>query len=249
MGAGIAAALALSTVAGGLVLATAADETAVTHGSRDRPWVALTFDADMTPAMLARLQAGSVRRSFDPEIIRILRRERAAATVFVTGLWAQTYPDLLQSLAKDPLFEIENHSMDHSGFGEGCLGLPTAVSEEEKRSQISEAAATISTLAGVRTRYFRFPGGCYTTSDLGLVSSLGHIPVTWDVISGDSYEVDPVRVAENIVSDVRAGSIVVMHLNGAPNAPATAEALRVAIPELRKRGFRLVTLRQLLRRD
>jgi peptidoglycan/xylan/chitin deacetylase (PgdA/CDA1 family) len=39
---------------------------------------------------------------------------------------------------------------------------------------------------------------------------------------------------------------VVMHLVGAPNAPATAAALREIIPALRARGYELVTLERLL---
>ena len=50
-----------------------------------------------------------------------------------------------------------------------------------------------------------------------------------------------------VLDDVRPGSIVVMHLIGAPNAPATAAALRTVIPALRARGYRFVTLRELLR--
>jgi peptidoglycan/xylan/chitin deacetylase (PgdA/CDA1 family) len=238
----------LAAIAAVVPLLTACGESdqAITHGPRDRRWVALTFDADMTRGMLALLRAGTVRRSFDPEIVSVLERERAAATVFVTGLWAETYPTVLRTLADDPLVELENHSVDHASFQESCFGLPRVRSERQKREEISGAAATISTLAGVRTRYFRFPGGCYDESDLALVRSLGHEPVTWDVLSEDSYEVDPARVARNVLTKVRPGSIVVMHLNGAPNAPATAEALRIVIPELRRRGFRLVTLSELL---
>lgn len=244
----LAAAALLIVLAAGLTafaVARGEDRTAITHGPRDRPWVALTFDADMTPSMLDRLHSGALRRSYDPAILRLLRRERVPATIFVTGLWAQANPSLLLALARDPSIELENHSMDHSAFRE-CFGLPRVTSPREKRAQVDEAAATISALAGVRTRYFRFPGGCYEESDLALVESLGHAPVTWDVASGDSHETDPGTVARLVLDEVQPGSIIVMHLNGAPNAPATAEALRMVVPELRRRGFRLVTLRRLL---
>jgi peptidoglycan-N-acetylglucosamine deacetylase len=45
---------------------------------------------------------------------------------------------------------------------------------------------------------------------------------------------------------VRPGSIVVMHLNGAPNAPMTARSLDRVLPGLRERGLRAVTVSELL---
>lgn len=49
------------------------------------------------------------------------------------------------------------------------------------------------------------------------------------------------------LSQVRPGSIVVMHLVGEPNAPATADALEEIIPALRACGYELVELEELLR--
>ena len=53
-------------------------------------------------------------------------------------------------------------------------------------------------------------------------------------------------VEQMVLDQVEPGSIVVMHLNGAPNAPVTLEALTRLIPELRHRGYRLVSLTDLL---
>jgi peptidoglycan/xylan/chitin deacetylase (PgdA/CDA1 family) len=53
-------------------------------------------------------------------------------------------------------------------------------------------------------------------------------------------------VAREVLDGVRPGSIVVLHLVGAPNAPATAEALREILPKLRDRGYQPVTLEDLL---
>jgi hypothetical protein len=70
--------------------------------------------------------------------------------------------------------------------------------------------------------------------------------VQWDVISGDAYLRDPAAVAHQTLAGVKPGSIVVMHLVGAPNAPATAVALQTVLPALRARGLRPVQLRRLL---
>lgn len=241
--------LGLSTAAVGVALLAfllRQGPTIIAHGPGDRPWVALTFDADMTPSMLARLRSGEVPRWYDPEIVSELRTTRTPATIFLTGLWAMTYPDIVKSLAVDPLFELENHSVDHAAFQRPCFNLPTVASETQKRWQVEGASAAITAIAGVKPRYFRFPGGCHAEADLRLVASLGHQPVGWDVSSGDAFQPDPEVIVRLVLEQVRPGSIVAMHLIGAPHAPATASALRILIPALRSRGLRFVTLHQLL---
>src|SRR5262245_18474066 len=184
--------------------------------------------------------------AYDPEIVRELRETETPATVFVSGLWAETYPDGLRSLACDRLFELGNHSYSHSAFQKPCFGLPIAESETAKREEVTAAAAAILAIADVRTRWFRFPGDCYDEGDVELVRSLGHSPVQWDVVSGDAYESDARRVSDAVVEGARPGSIVVMHLNGHPNAPVSGASLRLMILALRERGFRAVTVSELL---
>ncbi|TMK64882.1 MAG: polysaccharide deacetylase [Actinobacteria bacterium] len=221
--------------------------TLITHGPRSGRDVALTFDADMTQAMLAAVRSGRRSIGYDPEIVRELRASHTPATIFMTGLWPTAHPGPARDLANDPLFEIENHTYDHSAFAPPCYGLPTVPSAADKTKEIQSAADVIDGLIGSQPRYFRFPGGCHSASDLNLVASLGEQPVQWDVISGDAYLRDPAAVARQTLAGVRPGSIVVMHLVGAPNAPATAGALRTVLPTLRQRGLKPVKLARLLR--
>jgi peptidoglycan/xylan/chitin deacetylase (PgdA/CDA1 family) len=215
------------------------------HGPRHRPRVALTFDADATAWTVSRVRAGRLAGCYDRAIVEILRETRTPATFFVTGRWAELYPKTLASLARDPLFEIGNHSYGHGAFTARCFGL-APVPESEKELEVIVGASVIAAATELAPRYFRFPGGCYDERDVDLVAGLGQQPVQWDVESGDAYERDPRAVARTILSTVQPGSIVVMHLNGPPHAPATAEAVRRVIPTLRARGLELVSLRRLL---
>ena len=219
----------------------------IEHGPRGRREVALTFDADMTRAMLAALHSGKQRTWYDERIVRELRTTKTPATIFLTGLWTETYPGVVRSLAHDPLFELENHSLDHAAWHRGCFGLPVVSGTRAKRAEIVQAARIIERVAGVRPRFFRFPGGCHTEADLRIVAAAGERAVGWDALSGDPFQPSSAAVVHMILAGTRPGSIVVMHLNGAPNAPATAAALRTVIPALRARGYRFVTLSELLR--
>ncbi len=109
------------------------------------------------------------------------------------------------------------------------------------------AAKEIARVTGRKPRYFRFPGGCHTRADVRLVAATGERVVGWDVVSGDAFQPDPAPIVAQVLDGVRPGSIVVMHLVGAPNAPATYAVLKVVVPALRERGYRLVTVETLLR--
>jgi peptidoglycan-N-acetylglucosamine deacetylase len=222
--------------------------TLVEHGPRTGHEVALTFDADMTQAMLSAVRSGQRSIGYDPEIVRELRASHTPATIFMTGLWPTAHPGPARELANDNLFEIENHTYDHAAFAPPCYGLPGVPSTAAKTSEVQRTADVVAGLTGSPPSYFRFPGGCHRASDVQLVASLGEQPVQWDVISGDAYLRDPAAVAQQTLKGVRPGSIVVMHLVGAPNAPATAGALRTILPALHQRGLRPVKLERLLGR-
>ena len=99
--------------------------------------MALTFDADMTQAMLAAVRSGRRSIGYDPEIVRELRASHTPATIFMTGLWPIAHPGPAHALARDPLFEIENHSLDHAAFTEPCFGLPPVRGLAAKRDEVA----------------------------------------------------------------------------------------------------------------
>ncbi len=223
---------------------------AVHEGPSDRKRVALTFDADMTPDMRQRLDSGEVRTWYNDNVIDVLRQTGTPATLFLTGLWAQTYPQVAKSLGDDPLFEIANHSLEHKAF-RPCYTLP-ALREEEKFAAVSDSEKIIEQITGERPYYFRFPGGsikCARQRDVALIAALGEQAVDWTA-AGDAYQPDPQAVVDSVMANIRPGAIVALHMHGSDetsNAPATDEAIALLIPELQSQGYELVTLGQLLK--
>ncbi|MDK0522903.1 polysaccharide deacetylase family protein [Streptomyces sp. ML-6] len=206
--------------------------------------VALTFDADMTADEGPRAEAGE---HFDnPGLIALLRRLKVPSTVFMTGRWADQYPEQARSIGTDPLFEVANHSYSHYAFASPCYGLPT-VAEDDMRADVERAFAAFRR-AGVRNTvpYFRFPGGCHDDVSLRALAPAGVTAVQWDVVSGDAFATDADAVAEQVLAGVEPGSLVVMHCTRSA-APVTAEAVRRVIPELRERGYRFVKVSDLMR--
>ncbi|MFG2511191.1 polysaccharide deacetylase family protein [Streptomyces sp. NPDC048584] len=205
--------------------------------------VALTFDADMTADQGPRAAAGE---HFDhPRLITTLRALKVPATVFMTGRWAEEYPDQARSIGRDPLFEVANHSYSHYAFTEDCYGLP-AVSADRMRADV-ERAYDVFRKVGVPDAkpYFRFPGGCYDRTALKALTPAGVTAVQWDVVGGDAFATDAKAVAAQVLEGVRPGSVVVLHCTRSA-APTTERAVREAVPELRRRGYRFVKVSDLI---
>ncbi|AKZ58808.1 Lipoprotein [Streptomyces ambofaciens ATCC 23877] len=214
------------------------------HGPRARgKTVALTFDADMTADQGPRAAAGE--RFDNPRLIEALRELKVPATVFMTGRWAEEYPDAARSLGRDPRFEIANHSYSHYAYTDDCYGLPS-VSRERMRADV-ERAYTAFRKAGVANAmpYFRFPGGCYDRAALEELTATGVTAVQWDVVSGDAFATDADAVARQVLDGVRPGSVVVLHCTRSA-APVTERAVRTIVPELRSRGYRFVKVSELI---
>ncbi|MFD8721449.1 polysaccharide deacetylase family protein [Streptomyces sp. NPDC059629] len=214
------------------------------HGPRTLgKTVALTFDADMTADQGPRAAAGE---HFDnPALIETLRHLKVPATIFMTGRWADQYPEQARSLGGDPQFEVANHSYSHYAFTDDCYGLPT-VSAANMKSDV-QRAYTALLRAGVPhpMPYFRFPGGCYDQQALRAVGKLGVTAVQWDVVSGDAFATDADAVTKQVLDGVKPGSVVVMHCTRSA-APTTDEVVRTVVPQLRKQGFRFVKVSELI---
>ncbi|MFI5857587.1 polysaccharide deacetylase family protein [Streptomyces parvulus] len=214
------------------------------HGPRTAgKTIALTFDADMTADQGPRAASGE--RFDNPGLISTLRRLEVPATVFMTGRWAEEYPDEARSIGRDPRFEIANHSYSHYAYTDDCYGLPT-VSRDRMRSDL-ERAYTAFRKAGVPDAmpYFRFPGGCYGRAALKELTAAGVTAVQWDVVSGDAFATDADAVAREVLDGAKPGSVVVMHCTRSA-APVTEEAIRTIVPALRERGYRFVKVSELI---
>jgi peptidoglycan/xylan/chitin deacetylase (PgdA/CDA1 family) len=205
--------------------------------------VALTFDLDMNAQMAAAARAGAVW--INKDALSYLETHNVHATLFMTGMWAEVYPTLARELATNPNFEIGDHSYSHPAFHTPCYRLE-GVSRAEQVRQIERAQQAIERATGVLPKYFRFPGGCYDRQALDLVHAAGLTPVQWSVNSIDAFNSYPQQIISTVLSEVKPGSIVVMHLHGGANAPATGLALRQLIPELEKRGYQFLTVSELL---
>ncbi|MBD0715260.1 hypothetical protein BU196_14860 [Streptomyces sp. CBMA370] len=110
----------------------------------------------------------------NPQLIATLRRLKVDATIFMTGRWAEEYPDQAKSIGGDPRFEIANHSYSHYAFSSPCYGLPT-VAETDMAADVQRAFDAFRDVGAVNVvPYFRFPGGCYDDTARRALAPTGH---------------------------------------------------------------------------
>ncbi len=193
--------------------------TVIEHGRRDRPLVALTFDA-----CPSTVEHGGFRR----DIVEFLRREQIPATLLVSSKWAKWRPEVVEELATDPLFEVETHGGVHVDM--------RRYEPAKMRHELERSIAVIHQLTGRTPQYFRPPRGAWDDTLVHEAAALGLAILQFDVVSADAEaSFRPERIVENVLSSARPGSIVVLHMNGP--AKHTLDALPAIIAGLRARGL------------
>ncbi|HEX9058923.1 MAG TPA: polysaccharide deacetylase family protein [Clostridia bacterium] len=215
------------------------------HGPRSKKQIALTFDAEMTDGMKADVQSGAAKISYDHRIVDTLIATHTKATFFLTGMWIELYPQLTEQFAANPLFELGSHSYTDSSYYGFCYGLK----QLDSTVRIEEVGATEKLLrehAHINNQLFRFPGGCYAPGDVKLVNQAGDTVVHWDVAGEDGFNNNTDQIIQNVVDNVQNGSIIVLHMNGAPTAPRTGDALPQIISILKAKGYEFVKVNELL---
>ncbi len=215
------------------------------HGPRDKKKIAITFDAEMTDGMKASYLSGAVKSSYDKRIVDVLNQTKTKATLFLTGMWIELYPDVTRELSNNPLFELGSHSYTDSSFHGFCYGLKQ-ISSTLRIEEIGATEKLLREHAGIDNQLFRFPGGCYTPDDVKLVNQANDTVVHWDVVGADGFNENTDQIIHNVVDNVQNGSIIVLHMNGVPTAPKTADALPSIIAQLKKKGFEFVRVSELL---
>lgn len=199
--------------------------------------VYLTFDADMTQFMRQEQSAGLIKKWYDPALIEYLQNNNIAATFFVTGMFAEMYPDLIKSIANNKNFSIQNHTYDHKSFKPNCFHLPVVKSDKQKKVEIEKTQAIIKSLTGYTPTYFRYPGLCHNANDDILVRTEGLSLILNEIGSGDAYMKKPESIVTNVLRNLNRGQTIIIFHMGSKNTPQTTSAIKLLIPKLKKSEY------------
>lgn len=167
--------------------------------------------------------------------VRMLERAHARATFFVIGrqITAAYRPTLLRELRDGDV--IGDHTFSH----------PDLVLSREVRPQLTETADAIRRQTGYTPCVFRPPYGDYDAAVVNVAHSLGLATVSWNVDPADYTQPGAAAIEQRVLAQVRPGSIVISHDGGGPRGQTLA-AYPGIIRNLRERGYRIVTIPELL---
>jgi peptidoglycan/xylan/chitin deacetylase (PgdA/CDA1 family) len=199
--------------------------------------VALTFDDGPNPPYTDR-------------ILDVLRAEHVHATFFLVGCAVVAHPQTVRRIQAEG-HALGNHTWDHPHM---LVQSRAAMAVELRRTDDA-----IFRVTGVHTRLMRPPFGARDFAVIDEAKAEGYEVVMWSVpLPKDWEQPGDATIAERVVDKVQDGSIIVLHdgnrgltCDGAiPHSVCDrgqdVAATRRIVEELRARGYRFVTIPQLL---
>ena len=174
-----------------------------------------------------------VRLTFDdgpvrpntPRVLNVLSNHRVKATFFVIGHRARRHPDLVKRQYREG-HSVQNHTYTHPDL--------TTLGPVETRRELRATNRVIEAAGVPRPHRFRPPKGVTNARVRSVGASLGLIQTLWSVDPRDWANPPASVICSRVVTNVRAGSIVLLHDGSGAN---TEEALPCIINRLRAQGY------------
>jgi peptidoglycan/xylan/chitin deacetylase (PgdA/CDA1 family) len=187
----------------------------------DGPYIAMSFD-DGPSATLT------------PKLLDLLAARHIKVTFFVIGENVAEHPEIVARAAREG-HEIGNHSWSHPNFAK--------MSQENVRSQLQRTDDAIKNATGKRPTLMRPPYGSLTEREKHWIhDEFGYQIILWDVDPYDWKRPGPAVVRNRILKETRPGSIVLSH----DIHPGTIEAMPATLDALEAKGFKFVTVSELI---
>ncbi len=197
----------------------------VREGSGDVREVALTFDDGPGP--------------YTPAILDTLIRHHVPATFFPVGFMIDNFPDSIRREVANG-FAIGDHTENHQKL--------TELSPADQEAALFDQAQTLERHGAPFPRLFRPPYGAYDATTLDALRRHRMLMILWTVETGDYELPGDAAIVQHVLDGVHPGAIVLLH-DGGGDRSETVAALPEIIKALRARGYRLVTVPQLLLDD
>lgn len=192
--------------------------------SSEKKVIALTFDDGPTA-------------EFTPQVLDILREKNVKATFFLIGHKLKSFPKVGQQIVAEG-HALGNHTWHHLG---------TQMTEFTATREIEDTAMLMYETTGVKTSLFRPPHGFLNNGLADYARKKKYAVVLWTVDSGDwrGSRVSAEDMIKQVVEKATPGGIVLMHDAGGDRS-RTVNALPKIIEELTLRGYKFVTVPELL---
>lgn len=208
-------------------------QTTDVFSSKKEPAALHTGDpADSSIALTFNISHGD--QQLEP-ILNLLSKQKALATFFVTGEWAERHPDLLEKI-KDA-----NHEIGMLGYHyKSYLELDTS----EINSDITRAKEAFQKLGYESIYLLRPPNGHLNEEVIRLAEQQGLKVIHWSVNSKDWENPGTESITKRVIEETKKGDIVLFHASD--TVKYTESALQNIIPNLKDQKLKLTTISELI---
>lgn len=167
---------------------------------------------------------------YTDKILKYLGKKNLVATFFVLGNRLEYNKELLIRMV-DLGCEIGNHSLSHKQL--------TNIRDKEVINQIETVNKSIKRITGYDIRAVRPP---YGSSNSKVEKLINKPIVLWNIDPQDWKSKNPEKIKHNVLSNVKSGSIILMH----DIYETSVDASIMIIDELLKQGYKFLTVSQML---
>lgn len=186
------------------------------------PFIAITFDDGPHP-------------SLTPRLLDMLRQRNIHATFYLVGNRVGEFASAARRIAADG-HEIGNHTWTHPM-------APSRWADAPLRTELQKTHDAIVNITGLAPRSYRPPGGSVNPHQKQWIfDEFGYPTILWAVDPNDWKRPGPAVVTQRILSATRPGYIVLAH----DIHPGTIEAMPATLDGLLAKGYRFVTVSQLI---
>lgn len=199
------------------------EEVFIRNGSRNKKLIALTFDDGPHPKETDK-------------VLDVLSKYNVKATFFIAGKHAKWYTKPLIRASKEG-HEIGNHTFTHPDI--------SSLTPQQIESEILECEKTLVEITGKKPTLFRPPFGSYREEELEDIARKNNYKIIlWTTVDARDWQNPPAsKIASTIIDNAKNGDIILLHDYATEN---TVEALDILIPAMQTKGFKFVTVSELI---
>ncbi|GGE69813.1 polysaccharide deacetylase family sporulation protein PdaB [Priestia taiwanensis] len=188
--------------------------------------IAITFDDGPDPI-------------FSSQVLDVLKEHQAKATFFVVGEYAKMHPEIIKREIADG-HEVGNHTFTHIDI--------LKVSTSKLKKEIEKTERIIYREGEPELKLFRPPLGNISWPLVKMMEEKNYKVVlwSWHQDTRDWAGRGAGSMATQVLTNLRNGDIILFHDAGGDRTP-TVQALKMILPKLKERGYKCVTVSELLK--
>jgi probable sporulation protein (polysaccharide deacetylase family) len=172
---------------------------------------------------------------FIPTMLKVLNKENVHATFFFDGSWLLKHLDTAGQIGKAG-HELSNHAYSHKNMSQ--------LSRERATSEIVKTQLLLETKLGIKNTLFAPPSGDYNNETVQIAHQLQLKTILWSIDTLDWTKPSPAAIVQKVTRQLEPGAMILMH-----PTQASSLALEAIIKEVKRRGFVVGTVSELLSSD